>query len=124
LVIRSADLDRSQAAMKRWPSFLGSPIGPQAQRDRRVGQLDHGVDRGTVPQLIGVKPTEADKARQPLCIDGDTQTISRINARWAALTAFSSDPIVGVVRCAFLTPSQRAWCARDIPQIAYGDDNR
>src|SRR5438270_12734265 len=49
---------------------------------------------------------------------GIPRTISRINARWAALTATPC----GVVRCAFLTPSQRAWCDRAIPQIAYGDD--
>ncbi len=50
-------------------------------------------------------------------ITAPTAALTRINARWAALTAFSSDPIGGVVRTAILARKKRACFRRAIPQI-------
>jgi len=80
-------------------------------------QLDHGVDRGTVPQLIGVKPTEPTKLDQPLCINGDTQNHNAHKRPLGRADSVLVRPYSGVVRTAILARKKRACFRRAIPQI-------
>ena len=86
----------SEGRHSRHVLAAASDTRPEAQRDRRVGQLDYRVGGGrAVPQLVGVKPTEPTQVDQAFCVDRDAEHDVATEARCAAVSAVSSEPMSG-----------------------------
>jgi hypothetical protein len=105
-------------------NFLASHAGPQAQRERRVGQLRHSVTNGSgILRSIWIEPAEPAEVENAVWRDRQFELhLSRTRPLGRAERVFVR-PCVRVVRTVFLGRKKRACFRKAIPQIRDGEQS-